>query len=87
MTQKTDAEEERLRITQEAVDDFVAGAFQNVAIQLHFGAVSHDRQLLMHYDHVFSALHMAVTLNGQRTTGFAVSHKDEVCLELAPGSC
>jgi hypothetical protein len=61
------------------------GAFRNLAIQFHYGTSSHERQLLMHYDHVFSALHMAVTLNGNRTTSFSVNHKEEVCLDLAKG--
>jgi hypothetical protein len=59
-------------VPEDMVKEFVDGAFRNVAIQIHYNAPSHDRAMLYHMDHVFSSLHMAVTLNGRRTVGFAL---------------
>lgn len=77
--------EERYFIDEEAVNDFCDGAFRNLAIQMHFGKISYERSLLMHFDHVFSALHMAITLHGERTIGFVINKESELALDLTQG--
>jgi len=75
---------------QTVVKEFIDGAFRNIAIQIHFNSSSYERQMLYHMDHVFSALHMAVTLNGRRVIGFSLSINEikdfrEVTLAMQPG--
>lgn len=53
-------------IDQFALADFVSGMFRNVAIQIHYGGASEPKEQTMHLDHLHSALHMALTLNGTR---------------------
>jgi len=67
---------EAKQISESAVEEFVNGAFRNLAIQIHCGAPSHSRDVLYHMDHVFSALHMAVTLHGERTIGFRIPENE-----------
>jgi len=52
------------------VDRWIDGAFRNVAVQYHFDKASLSVEQTMHLDHINSALHMAVTLNGNRKVGF-----------------
>jgi len=75
---------------EEMVKAFIDGAFRNIAIQIHYNACSHERQMLYHQDHVFSSLHMAVTLNGNRTVGFSKSRNSfcdfsEISLQMQSG--
>jgi hypothetical protein len=75
---------------QEIVKDFINGTFRNVAIQIHYNSPTYERPMLYHMDHVFSALHMAVTLNGRRTIGFSksrdtVSDFTEVSIDMQAG--
>lgn len=51
-------------------DSVIDGAFRNVSIQIHYSSCSHTMDLLTHMDHVFSSLHMGVTLHGKRSVGF-----------------
>jgi len=62
--------DEIVEISDDIVHEFVDGAWRDVAIQIHFSGASRNLENLMHFDHVFSSLHMAVTLNGTRTVGF-----------------
>jgi hypothetical protein len=48
----------------------MAGAFRSVSIQLHYAGPSPPLQQVAHQDHVFSALHMGVTLHGRRDLAF-----------------
>lgn len=66
--------EEFLNVDDRAgvIDRFIEGIWRNCAVQFHFGAESLSAKHTLHLDHVNSCLHMAVTLNGQRTVGFAV---------------
>jgi len=61
------------------------GAFRSVAIQIHHGAESRDRKKLIHMDHVFSSLHMGVTLHGNRSVGFILPGNQEKTLEMKSG--
>jgi len=75
-------------LTQECVDSFMDGIFRNVAIQYHFGAKSHPINQMLHIDHIFSALHMAVTLNGERKVAFVETTQEgynNVILDMQPG--
>jgi len=60
-------------LSEELVHEFIDGAWRSVAIQLHFSGASRGVERLMHFDHVFSSLHMAVTLNGKRTVSFGIN--------------
>jgi len=71
---------------QEVVKEFLDGAFRNIAIQIHFNSPSYERQMLYHMDHVFSSLHMAVTINGCRIVGFSLpGGNKEITLAMQPG--
>jgi len=72
-----DEEDEERVITQECVDSFVAGVFRNVAIQYHYDDCSHPINRMLHMDHIFSAVHMAVTLNGERNVAFVADNGGE----------
>jgi len=75
---------------EDMVSDFLNGTFRNIAIQIHYNASSYERLMLYHMDHVFSALHMAVTLHGRRSVGFSRSRSDvsdfnEIVLDMQAG--
>ncbi|KAL6076429.1 hypothetical protein QOT17_002968 [Balamuthia mandrillaris] len=53
------------------VKRFVDGVWRNIAVQYHFSGASRSTEQTLHLDHVNSALHMAVTLHGQRAVAFA----------------
>jgi len=73
---KDDRDMTRDDVSEELVHEFIDGAWRNIAIQLHFSGASRGVEKLMHFDHVFSSLHMAVTLNGKRTVSFGLSMTD-----------
>jgi len=76
-------------ISDEAVEELIEGVWRNIAVQIHMGNPSADLQRLMHFDHVFSALHMAITLNGSRNVGFGLRYENHEIvnhvLALKPG--
>lgn len=62
--------QDKLPLSNEMADSVIDGAFRNVSIQIHYSSCSHTMDLLTHMDHVFSSLHMGVTLHGRRSVGF-----------------
>jgi len=80
-------------IPESLVQEFIDGVFRNIAIQVHFSNASYNREFLYHMDHVFSVLHMAITLNGQRIVGFRVGNDPldsvkqytELAIRMQPG--
>eukprot|EP01127_Copromyxa_protea_P000318 TRINITY_DN1025_c0_g1_i1.p1 TRINITY_DN1025_c0_g1~~TRINITY_DN1025_c0_g1_i1.p1 ORF type:complete len:303 (-),score=35.49 TRINITY_DN1025_c0_g1_i1:291-1199(-) len=75
-----------LPITRKNIENFVSGIFRNVAIQQHYGDSSDERHALYHFDHVFSALHLSVTLHGSRSVGFLLTGNEEFVLDLNEGT-
>eukprot|EP01129_Flabellula_baltica_P010662 TRINITY_DN4526_c0_g1_i3.p1 TRINITY_DN4526_c0_g1~~TRINITY_DN4526_c0_g1_i3.p1 ORF type:complete len:327 (-),score=59.94 TRINITY_DN4526_c0_g1_i3:888-1868(-) len=73
-------------IPEEVIDEFISGAFRSASVQMHFGGPSLPLELAIHQDHVFSALHMALTLNGSRTVGFWKSLNDIFEMVVTPGN-
>ncbi|KAL6074277.1 hypothetical protein QOT17_004306 [Balamuthia mandrillaris] len=68
----------QLKEDEEAlVERLIEGIWRNVAIQYHYGKPSHIADCTMHVDHVHSALHMGVTLHGERTVAFAIEEDAE----------
>jgi hypothetical protein len=63
---------------------FIDGIFRNVAIQYHYKQ-SKPMEQLFHVDHILSALHMAITLNGERSVGFSKNDLKIIKLEMKKG--
>eukprot|EP01097_Dermamoeba_algensis_P008489 TRINITY_DN5686_c0_g1_i1.p1 TRINITY_DN5686_c0_g1~~TRINITY_DN5686_c0_g1_i1.p1 ORF type:complete len:391 (-),score=63.69 TRINITY_DN5686_c0_g1_i1:44-1216(-) len=72
-------------VNEVLVNGFLDGAFRSLAIQLHFGEASNSVAETSHMDHVFSCLHMAITLHGERTVGFEVGFNQFLKLPMKPG--
>jgi len=72
-------------ITEELTQRWIDGAFCNVAIQYHFNKASLSVSDTMHVDHINSALHMGVTLNGRRKVGFAKGTFDFLEMDMNIG--
>jgi hypothetical protein len=72
-------------INAEALDAFMEGLFRNAAIQVHFGGNSEPIERGLHLDHLHSALHMALTLNGTRDILFIRDEEVRLDHTLAEG--